>query len=418
MKKLVVFIFLLGVLVYAKGGEKKVSPTNSEGMPSWTHICINNISSWFFNNGSSDLSQNGSSGLIFPKGSGKTAAYQSGLVWGAKIEGTVEVGGSAYYQGTVPGYIKPDGTAASPSDPAVRIYRVRRDYKNSNVDFASEIALGEGTKDQIFTQYDKDWNEWPASQGAPYEDINHNGQYEPNIDIPGVVGADQTIWFVCNDLDAAQVNSMYGSVPMGIEEQVTIWAYNQPGALGNMFFRKYLIINKNINQKVFNDMYVSMWTDVDLGDAGNDLIGCDTTRSLMFFYNGKDEDVVYSPLPPPAIGFDFFQGPKVPTGNSNDRAIFRGRYVKGFKNLPMTSFYYFINSDPIYADPYQGNYNTGTLLFWNLLNGLISSNGQPFKDPNTGTITKFPLSGDPVTQTGWIDGYVNPPGDRRGGMVS
>ena len=418
MKKLVVFVFFLSALVYAKGGEKKASPTNEQGTPSWTHICINNISSWFYNNGSSDLNQKGSSGLIFPKGSGKTAVFQSGLVWGAKIDGTVEVGGSTYWQGTIPGYIKSDGTAANPSDPAVRIYRVRRDYKNTNADFNSEISLGEGDRNTIYAQYDKDWIEWPATQGAPYEDVNHDGKYEPSIDIPGYPGADQTIWFVCNDLDAAQVNKMYGSVPLGIEEQVTIWAYNQSGALGNMFFRKYLIINKNINQKSFNEMYVSMWTDVDLGDAGNDLIGCDTTRSLMFFYNGKDEDAVYSPLPPPAIGFDFFQGPKVPTGNSNDRAIFRGRYVRGFKNLPMTSFYYFINGDPIYQDPNQGNYNTGTLFFWNLLNGLISSNGQPFKDPNTGAITKFPLSGDPVTQTGWVDGKVNPPFDRRGGMVS
>lgn len=420
IKYLSVALLLMGfsALVYAKGGGDRKAPASTSGSPSWTHFNINNMSTWFQNTGSSDINQNGNSGLVFPKGSGRTAAFQSGFIWGGNVDGAFQVGGSTYYQGTLPGRIVSPGVAEDPNNADVRIYRVRRDYKDPHADFSAEVADGEGTASQVYAQYDLDWQQWPADQGAPYEDVNGNGKYDPAVDIPGVPGADQTIWFVANDLDPATVNGMYGGLPMGIEEQATIWGYKATGALGNMFFRKYTIINKNANQSPFTDMYVSMWSDVDLGDAGDDFIGCDTTLSLMYFYNGKATDLVYSPLPPPSTGFDFFQGPAIPTGNANDRAIFKNKYKYGYKNLPMTGFYFFINPDPVYADPGRANYTTGVLEFKNLFEGKISTTGQPFTDPNTGAVTKFPLAGDPVTHTGWIDGQLHPPGDRRGGMTS
>ncbi len=416
---LILLLVVFTAAVFAKGGgDKKPAPTNAlADSVSWTHFNINNISTWFLNNGSSDINQNGNSGLVFPKGSNKTAAFQSGFLWGGKVDGQVRVGGSAYRQGTVPGRILSNGTAENPKAPDVRIYRVRRDYADANADFSSEVADGEGNAADVRKRYDTDWKAWPASQGAPYEDVNGDGKYDPNIDIPGVPGSDQTVWFVANDLDASQTDFMYGSLPMGIEEQVTVWGYNTTGALGNMFFRKYTIINKNLDQKPFTEMFVSMWSDVDLGDAGDDYVGCDTTLSLMYFYNGKAVDAVYSPLPPPSTGFDFFQGPIVPAG-ATDQAIYKGKYKTGYKNLPMTGFYFFINPDPVYADPDQGNYTTGTLGFWNLFHGKVSTTGQDFTDPHTGAKTMYPLAGDPVAGTGWIDGQLHPPGDRRGGMTS
>jgi len=54
-----------------------------------------------------------------------------------------------------------------------------------------------------------------------------------------------------------------------------------------------------------------MWNDIDLGEAGDDFVGADTTLSLLYSYNANAVDAVYAPLPPPAVGFDFFQGPLV-----------------------------------------------------------------------------------------------------------
>ena len=36
-------------------------------------------------------------------------------------------------------------------------------------------------------------------------------------------------------------------------------------------------------------MYVSMWSDPDVGDSGDDYAGCDTVLSVSFAYNGKGQ---------------------------------------------------------------------------------------------------------------------------------
>ena len=56
-------------------------------------------------------------------------------------------------------------------------------------DLSSEINDGEGTESQIRQQYQKDWNEWPATDGAPFKDVDGDGSYNPSTDIPGVPGS-------------------------------------------------------------------------------------------------------------------------------------------------------------------------------------------------------------------------------------
>ncbi len=140
------------------------------------------------------------------------------------------------------------------------------------------------------------------------------GSYDPTVDVPGVPGANQTIWFVANDQAASRTSFMYGTEPMGLEQQATMWGYSQTGALGNMFFRRYLLINKSAilpsGPRTFDSMYVSMWSDVDDGDSGDDYAGCDTVLSVSYCYNGKGIDAIYGATTP-AVGFDFFQGPLV-----------------------------------------------------------------------------------------------------------
>ena len=52
-----------------------------------------------------------------------------------------------------------------------------------------------------------------------------------------------------------------------------MWAYAQQGALGNMYFKKWQIINKGFQQNNIDSMFVSYWADVDLGSSGDDLVG-------------------------------------------------------------------------------------------------------------------------------------------------
>ena len=54
----------------------------------------------------------------------------------------------------------------------------------------------------VIDQYALDWQEWPVDLGAPYVDVNENGFWDgPEIDTPGLLSADQVIWYVYNDCD-------------------------------------------------------------------------------------------------------------------------------------------------------------------------------------------------------------------------
>ena len=41
---------------------------------------------------------------------------------------------------------------------------------------------------------------WPAAWGAPYEDVDGNGAFDPAVDVPGYPGAHQTVWTIGNDV--------------------------------------------------------------------------------------------------------------------------------------------------------------------------------------------------------------------------
>jgi hypothetical protein len=420
---LFVFVMLAQATSAEKGSGRRnvlLSPSSPLGTPIKTYFNINNISTVFWNQGFSDIDINdNNSGFVFPKGSRKTAVFKSGFIWGGKVGGEVRVGGSTYRTGLQAGRILANGTASDPDAPGNRIYRVRPDYRSG--DLSSEIGDGEGSATQIRAQYELDWNQWPATEGAPFKDGNNDGVYSPAlvdpegnpVDVPGVPGADQTIWYVCNDLSSVRTLDLYGAQPMGLELQVTIFGYAQQGALGNMFFRKMLMINRGTN--TIDSMFVSMWSDIDLGDSNDDFAGCDTTLSVGYVYNAFENDATYTPLPPPCTGFDFFQGPVV--NSPGDSAIFRGKRVQNKKNLPMTASYYFIRGDLNLNDPELGSYTNGTLQMYNFIRGRIGRTGQIFQDPN-GRLTTFALDGNPVTGSGWIDGQLFPAGDRRIGLSS
>ncbi len=395
-------------------------------------IDINNLNALQSNVGYSDYNPDfNKEGTEFPKGTGKNSVYESGFLWGGYVHGDpqVRVGGSAYISGLQPGPILSNGQPADPNDPRWSIYRVRPDVYpgGPDVDLSGDAASesfwnpsSPVSAAQVKEQYDNDWTNWPAAGtsndlGAPFTDINKDGIYEPDVDIPGVPGADQTTYYVANDQDPNLTVGIYGTQPLGLEIHVTMWAYAQQGALGDMYFKKWQIINKGFQQNNIDSMFVSYWADVDLGSSGDDLVGCDTTLSLQYTYNGEASDGTYAPLPPPALGFDFFQGPIV-NGLPTDSAIFKGRIIHGKKNLPMTAAYFFINNDPNFGDPPQGQ-PTGSTQFYHFFNGEYGLSGNPFID-NNNKATKFAFYGDPVAQTGWLDGVALPPADRRQGMAS
>ena len=341
----------------------------------------------------------------------------------------------------------------------VRIYRVRRDYKTAdlNLEMAEylDVELGSVTDDQVEqlrAQYDKDWREWPVAWGAPFYDRDNDGVYTPKFDDdgnpvlkevdasgnviaeydePGVANADQVAWYVVNDLDLGATQALYGAKPIGIEEQLLVWAYARADALGDVIFKKYTLIYKGTKDTPddarIEDMYFAQWSDPDLGDYGDDFVGSDVDLSLGYVYNATNSDSHYDAegMAPPAAGYDFLQGPIVPAyiedeeGNQviddTAEAIFNFQKRPGYRNLPMTAFVYFAAGSAI-DDPELNAYN-GTKEWYNLLRGFEPQpdvdNPTPYINEITGEVTTFTMSGDPVKETGWNDGVPLPAGDRR-----
>ncbi len=469
---LIVLIFgfmatLVGNKAYARAKANEVSAFGLQKMMgSKVTQSISNIGNWGFWVNYEGLTGHdpftGSGGGYYPRGV-MTAIYADGFIWGGylkqngvAVSDTPTVGGIGYYRiGTTPGWIQDDGTPVNPDDPRVRIYRIRDDWRTLTasqvISEATELynvsvnGVTDAMTSAIIQQYADDWKNWPVDLGAPYYDVNHNGKYDPVLDengypikakydkdgnlieggdYPGLAQADQTIWLVVNDLNESKMLNLSGSKPIGIEVQITLWAYNQPGnTLGQIVFKRYKMINKS--GYTIDSMFVAQFSDPDVGDYSDDLVGCDTTLSLHFAYNGSPVDAEYAKvnLPPPAAGFDFFQGPLVP-GAPTDSAVSNLQRVYGYKNLPMTSFGYFSAGGSI-SDPPMGVIDF-TLQWYNMLNGYTPTNDlknpTPYviqSGPRSGEPSKFPLYGDPVTDPsatqGDIDGQGGNmgPGDRR-----
>lgn len=408
-----------------------------------TLVNIGQVASWIYSDGKSANQPDGNSGLYFPRGNIIAAAiFQDGLVWGGKVndgsDPAIRVGGQTFSIGTVPGAILSPGVAEDVNDVVNvdRVWRVRRDYATADLrqdaaelNVISSAAVTPAQIAAVRQQYAADWRDWPARKGAPFYDAEGDGQYNPQFnadgspkifpeaDEPGLAGADQVVWLVANDLSASAVQTMYGSPSIGLEMQATLWAYRRSDALGNIIFKQFRVIYKGTATTPANatidSMYFCQWADPDLGAAGDDFVGCDTSLSLGYVYNSVSTDGNYAQvsLPPPASGYDFFAGPLV--ADPEGEAIFGLKKRPGFRNLPMTSFAYFAAGQTD-SDPTRGGDYNGTLQWWNLLRGFRprpENPAQPWTDPTSGNaITKYRVPGDPVSGSGWIDSN---PGDRR-----
>lgn len=345
-------------------------------------INANNISTIVKNSGSFNRNAiTGNSGFEWPKGSGKFANYASGIWVGAidSLTDSVRVAVAEYSEEYVPGPIAP---AINYDDTIWKVYKISKgDNESNNPDYAN----------------------WPVQYGAPWIDVNHNGIWDPGTDKPELVG-DQTLWCVFNDNDSDAHTNM-GTKPLGIEVQLTAFAYNQSGALGNMIFYKWKLINKG--GRKLKDAYISIWTDADVGDASDDYNGCDTVLGLGYTYNDAYDNIYGSA--PPATGFDFFQGPIVPS--FGDTAYVSGRRIPNYKNLKMTSYVKYNNGGCNECDPQNGQ------EVYNYMQARYR-NGIKITDP-WGIPVDFMLSGDPnlsFTPTNWIE--ISSPADVRFMMSS
>ncbi|MFT5336328.1 MAG: hypothetical protein ACI9YL_000322, partial [Luteibaculaceae bacterium] len=232
---------------------------------------------------------------------------------------------------------------------------------------------------------------WPAhgdvSNGedenlAPFIDVNTNGIYEPqNGDFP-VVRGDEMIYVIIND----DTPGRGPGESLGVEIHIMMYAFELGGlAIDNSMFLNYAVFNRSDN--FYDDLYLGNWVDMDLGNPNDDLIGCDTTYSMFYVYNGRDFDSEYG-NELPAVG-----------------AIYLNNNIGGFL--------YHNRDSSLTGDPYSSS------DFYNYITGRWKD-GKPMTYGGTGyqssaEETRFMFSGDPVSQEGWNEmSEGNSPADRRG----
>lgn len=181
---------------------------------------------------------------------------------------------------------------------------------------------------------------WPAfgAEGelnrvlGPFEDVDEDGAYDPEVDYPrydlngegdcqgdDFLFGDQTIFWVYND--RGNTHTETGAQQIGLEIQAQAFSFSTNDEINNMTFNNYKIINRSTFG--MDSTWFGTWFDPDLGRPNDDVIGCDIPRGLGYCYNGDADDdgpLGYG-LNPPAVGFDFFQGPAADPldGIDNDR---------------------------------------------------------------------------------------------------
>ena len=164
-------------------------------------------------------------------------------------------------------------------------------------------------------------------------------------------------------------------------------------------------------------MYITDWSDVDLGYWMDDYVGTDATNNFAYCYNGENFDPSIPGDPgygnkPPVISHLIIKTDCTSDGIDNNNNSQIDEPGEQFE-LNQTTYY---NNVAAPFPPATTNPTSAT-NYYNYMKG-IWKDGSPFTYGGTaygGTInTQYVFTGDPSTNLGWTEGSAgNVPGDRR-----
>lgn len=269
------------------------------------NLDINQVNATMLNRGDMfwDLMSNAK--YEVPKGSCKKALFASSLWMGGIDPGnnlhvaamTYRQNGSDYYPGPLDTISTKGDTLYSAYN---RIWKVSRweieELKQKYAD--GSLANGSYTPSADILQWPAHGTGNHSKQLAPFIDINNNGLYEPmKGDYPKIKG-EQALYWIFND--NTYIHSETNGIPLGVEVHAMAYAYNcdtiKPGspneALNYTTFYEYKIINRSFNR--YDNSYLGIWADVDLGNSADDYVGCYPPGNFAFAYNGDNDDEGYS----------------------------------------------------------------------------------------------------------------------------
>lgn len=321
-------------------------------------------------------------GLEYRSGGTHPIAFASGLWLGASLWDGWGVALAEYVSEFTPG-TRFVGAATDPA--AALVYKVAPWRGNPDDTAHVEREAPELDADPSLDPLaHHSWSEYMRGAvpfGAPWRvhrlpDLR-TGAPGDSVDVPGpdVLG-DGMLWCVYHDFDAARHTSPAGGTrPMRVEVRQTVFAFARPGPLAGTAFVRWDL--RNFSGAPMTDLCVGLWSDPDIGsDLHDDLTGCDTTRALVYAYNGGAAPDPAFGAAEPALGMDFLEVPFSP---------FR---------FPPGGFAAF-SEYPNGADP------ADSVQTQNVMYGR-HPDGTPWLAPG-GAPSRFPYSGDPVAGTGWLD---------------
>lgn len=370
-----IVLFFIGFVDKDKNSDYTTSAKSSLVVSS-KKLDANTISTWFSNEGSFNRDPiTSNAGFEWPKGTGITARYASGPWLGAKVGNDTLVTMAEYSYDFLPGYTDNNGIPHGKDDPLYRVYK---------------LTYGLNDLDRL---------QWPnallgnSDQGAP---VYFDGYSWHPLDF-----GTQTMYYVYTDsYPDSNTNRAGSTAPLKVDIKQLNFSIDFPGPIGQMAFSQFTVINRSTN--TWNDFYLSIWTDDDLGFANDDKVGCDSALNLGYTYNATNNDQLYGTAPP-AVGFLLLRGAIVYTGNNNDTVYICKSKTRvplpRYRDLKMSVFNWYANGDSIYGDP--RNYYES----YRIMEGL-RRDGSPIVHPN-GYVTKYVFSGNPVNGTGWNQAQEN-----------
>lgn len=397
-----------------------------------TYLDINNVKALILNRGDMfwNASGNGAAQYEVPKGSNKHCNFANALwIGGYDASNQLHVAGMTYRQQGFDFFPGPLDTISANTTTAIS-NSFNKVWKVSTADI--NLFINAWNTGSIAAQTYTPANSivtWPGNGNvaagyskalAPFYDHNNDGVYNyMHGDYPKIKG-DQMVWYVINDNLGFHSETM--GIPLGLEIQVSAYAYNCPNALAvypelnYTTFYEYKIINRSATQ--YTNTMFGMWSDGDLGTYSNDYIGCDMHNTLGYMYNATPTDGIYGNYPP-ILSYKILKGPDADPldalDNDNDNVV-----DEADEQCRFNSFMYYNNNVGPFPAP---TINPDVPLhYYNYMNALWKD-GSPLRADSTGylsvanstaAITKFAYPGNIQFNSGWTESLQsNLPGDRR-----
>ncbi len=457
MKKILFFIILMGALQigFAKEPPSKPRPSSGSTSVNFRADCqpgnssvdlnVNNVRARLLSRGDFWWDYNDAKYIVpnVKAGSGQdeVSSIYSGAVWmgGFDASGNLKIAASDYANnGDTDYYPGPlDPTTGETDAPICAQWD--RHFEVSGANITQFVAKWKKANEMGITldpsEIPEDLKYYPA-RGNPYFASQLNGFILPDQDLgsfhdenedevydpldgdypvisirgcPDENYADQMFFQIYNDNGGPHKTSKGN--PIRMEVQVQAFAFATSDELNDMTFMRYKLINRA--QDTISDCYFAMWVDADLGCSNDDYVGCDTTRSLAYYYNADDIDgepncSCEQGAPTyctriPLLGIDYFRGPLDENGDE----------------LGMSSFTYMNRAGTTPAPPSGTTDPNSATQYYNYLTGLWGD-GSPFYEGNDGyqdpqfPIVKYAFPSAPDDPNGWSmakEGLI--PGDRR-----